>query len=70
MRRIYGDEQRAAAERICSQLIEQLDVLYLNKFEELTEIGLGDGMVVKLTQLLLLSKEAAVDPLKKNNLNF
>ncbi len=65
MQRIYGDEQRAAVKQIQEELIRQIDELYLKTFEQLNDFGLGDGVIVRLTQLLLLSKDAAITPLKE-----
>ena len=65
MKRVYGDEQRAAVREIREELIEQIESLYLKKFEQLNNVGLGDGMVGKVTQLLLISRDAAIAPLQE-----
>ena len=65
MARLYGKEQREKAKKIREELIKSLDSIYLKTFEELNDSGLGEGMIIKLTQLLLLSKDAAIIPLKK-----
>lgn len=65
MKRIYGEEQRAAARLIRQELIIKLETIYLKTFEELNEAGLGEGMVIKLTQLFLLSRDGALNPLQK-----
>ena len=64
MSRLYGNDQRDAEQKICNDLIEQLDDVYLRTFDKLTDIGFGDGVIARLTQLLLVSKEAAIFPLQ------
>ena len=65
MTRVYGDEQRAIVKQIREELIKSLESHYLNTFEKLNEFGLGEGMIVKLTQLLLLSRDGAITPLQR-----
>ena len=67
MERKYGEAQRHVVSQIKEELIEKLDVTYLEFFERLNSSGLGDGEIAKLTQLLLMSKEAAITPLARNN---
>ena len=64
MSRIYGHEQREARKKICEDLIEQLNQLYLQTFEEITKVGFGDGVLANLTQLLLKSRDQAITPLE------
>ena len=67
MERKYGEAQRHVVSQIKEELIEKLDVTYLEFFERLNSSGLGDGEIAKLTQLLLMSKEAAITPLARHN---
>ena len=64
MVRIYREEQRAAIKEIREDLIEELESTYLKTFNKLNEIGLGEGMVIRLTQTILLSRDAAISPLR------
>ena len=64
MVRIYREEQRAAIKGIREDLIEELESTYLKTFNKLNEIGLGEGMVIRLTQTILLSRDAAISPLR------
>ena len=64
MVRIYREEQRAAIKEIREDLIEELESTYLKTFNKLNEIGLGEGMVIRLTQKILLSRDAAISPLR------
>ena len=65
MTRIYGNEQRVAVRKIREELIHKLENIYLTTFDQLQEAGLGEGMVIKITQLLLLSREGAIHPLQQ-----
>ena len=65
MARIYGDDQREAAKAILEELINRIESNYLKTFDELNEFGLGEGMVVKITQILLSSRDGALTPLNK-----
>ena len=65
MKRKYGEEQRNAIKKITQELITQLELLYLKKFEELNQAGLGSGAITTTTQNFLLSREAALTPLQK-----
>ena len=67
MERKYGEAQRLVVSQIKEELIEKLDETYLIFFQRLNSSGLGDGAITKLTQLLLLSKEAAITPLARDN---
>ena len=65
MKRIYGDEQRASAKKIKMDLIRKLESIYLTTFDQLNDAGFGEGMVIKLTQTILLSRDGALDPLRE-----
>ena len=65
MKRIYGDEQRASAKKIRMDLISKLESIYLTTFDQLNESGFGEGMVIKLTQIILLSRDGALNPLQE-----
>ena len=65
MARIYGNDQREAAKAILEELIVRIESNYLKTFDELNEFGLGEGMVVKITQILLSSRDGALTPLNK-----
>ena len=65
MARIYGNDQREAAKAILEELIDRIESNYLKTFDELNEFGLGEGMVVKITQILLSSRDGALTPLNK-----
>jgi len=65
MARIYGNDQRETAKVILEELIDKIQSNYLKAFDELNQFGLGEGMVVKITQILLSSRDGALTPLNK-----
>ena len=65
MARKYGDEQREEVRRIRESLINELEEVYLKKFEQINKSGLGSGFIAKLTQLLLLSRDGAISELSR-----
>ncbi len=58
------DEQRLAMRQVRERLIEDLEELYRQAFDRISEQDLGEGAIARLTQLLLRSREAAITPLQ------
>ncbi len=63
MERKYGNEQRKEVGKIKLDLIEKLQTIYLETFNELNSKGLGEAAIANLTQTLLISKEKAIEAL-------
>ncbi len=59
------DEQRATVRLQRETLIEELEAVYRNAFDRLGALELGEGSVARLTQLLLRSREGAINPLEE-----
>jgi hercynine metabolism small protein len=59
------EEQREAVRLVREGLIEELESLYLQAFDRLSDMDLGEGAIARLTQLLLRSREAAITPLQE-----
>lgn len=57
------DQQREAVRRVREGLIGELEALYREAFDRISEQEIGEGAVARLTQLLLRSREAAITPL-------
>ncbi len=47
------------------KLIEELEIVYINAFNELSNLEIEEGSIVKLSQAFLLSREAAIKELDK-----
>ena len=59
------EEQRQAMRRTREELIAQLEELYRQAFDRISEEDLGEGAIARLTQLLQRSREAAITPLQE-----
>ena len=59
------EDQRRASRELREGLIERLEELYGEAFEQLTTQNLEEGAIARLTQLLLRSREAAITPLQE-----
>jgi hercynine metabolism small protein len=59
------DEQRDTMRQVREGLITEVESLYLQTFERLGDLHLGEGAIARLTQLLLRSREAALTPLRE-----
>ena len=59
------EEQRQTMRHVREGLITELETLYRDTFERLSDLELGEGAIARLTQLLLRSREAAITPLRE-----
>mgnify|MGYP001427014861 FL=1 len=59
------EEQRRTVRLQRESLMEELETMYRQAFERLSELELGDGSVARLTQLLLRSRDGAITPLQE-----
>jgi hercynine metabolism small protein len=59
------EQKRAATRQLRLELIAELEALYGRAFDRIGERDLGEGAIARLTQLLLLSREAAITPLQQ-----
>jgi hercynine metabolism small protein len=59
------EQKRSAMLQVRQELITELETLYSRAFDRIGEQDLGEGAVARLTQLLLISREAAITPLRQ-----
>jgi hercynine metabolism small protein len=59
------EQQRQAMRAMREGLIQQLESLYRDAFDRISDQDLGEGAIARLTQLLLRSREAAITPLQE-----
>ncbi|NDC14449.1 MAG: hypothetical protein EBZ76_04435 [Synechococcaceae bacterium WB9_2_170] len=59
------EEQRSAMRQVREGLIANLEELYRQAFDRISDQDLGEGAIARLTQLLLRSREAAITPLQE-----
>ena len=58
-------EQRQNIQIQREALIKSLEKLYKRSFDNLSNLGLSESSVAKLTQLIIRSREGAINPLKE-----
>ncbi len=59
------EQKRIALKLQREQLISALDKVYKNAFNELSTLDIEEGSLAKLSQIFLLSREAAISPLQQ-----
>ena len=59
------EQQRATMRQVREGLITELEELYRDAFDRISDHDLGEGAIARLTQLLLRSREAAITPLQQ-----
>ena len=59
------EQKRSAMLQVRQELITELETLYSRAFDRIGEQDLGEGAVARLTQLLLISREAAITHLRQ-----
>jgi hypothetical protein len=56
MERLYGDEKMNALCAYYDAFVEEVDQLFLQKFEELSELNIGEGEITRIVGRLFNSK--------------
>ena len=59
------EQKRIALKLQREKLIRALDKVYKNAFNELSRLDIEEGSLAKLSQIFLLSREAAINALQK-----
>ncbi len=59
------EEKRLILKMQREKLIDLLEKVYQNAFDELSTTEIEEGSIAKLSQAFLLSREAALSPLRK-----
>ncbi len=50
---------------LIEELIRDLELLYISKFDKLAQMNGKEAFIAKVSQLFLLSRESAIHPLRK-----
>ena len=59
------EQKRIALKLQRERLIQELNKVYKNAFDELSSLDIEEGSLAKLSQKFLLSREAAISSLEK-----
>ena len=60
-----GEQKRITIKMQREKLINELNSVYKNAFNELSKLDIEEGSLAKLSQIFLLSREAALSSLQK-----
>lgn len=58
-------EQRAIVRRVQQELSVELEALYRGVFDRMSQEALGEGVMARLTQVVLRSRDGALSPLQE-----
>ena len=64
MERLYGDEKMNALCAYYDSFVEEVDQLFLQKFEELSELNIGEGEITRIVGRLVNAKANLIDQIR------
>ena len=56
MERLYGDEKKKALYAYYDAFVEEVDQLFLRKFDELSNLNIGEGEITRIVVRLVNAK--------------
>ena len=62
--RLYGEDKKKALEKYFLRFSEEIDALFLKKFEELSDLNVGEGETTRIVGRLLNAKTNLIDAIK------
>ena len=64
MDRLYGADKRSMIEAYLQSFSEEIEAVFVSRFDELSQLNIGEGETSRLVQKLLNAKSAVLDQLK------
>ena len=64
MERLYGDEKKKALCAYYDTFVEEVDQLFLRKFEELSNLNIGEGEMTRIVGRLVNAKANMIDQIR------
>ena len=64
MERLYGDEKKKALYSYYDSFVEEVDQLFLRKFEELSNLNIGEGKITRIVGRLVNAKANMIDQIR------
>ena len=64
MERLYGADKRSTIEAYLQSFSEEIEEVFVSRFDELSQLNIGEGETSRLVQKLLNAKTAVLDQLK------
>ena len=62
--RLYGEDKKKALTAYFSRFSDDIDDLFLKKFDELSDLNIGEGETTRLVGRLLNAKTNLIDAIK------
>lgn len=62
--RLYGEDKKKALAAYFSRFSDDIDDLFLKKFDELSDLNVGEGETTRLVGRLLNAKTNLIDAIK------
>ena len=62
--RLYGEDKKKALNAYFAKFSEQIDELFLRKFEELSDLNVGEGETTRIVGRLLNAKTNLIDAIQ------
>ena len=62
--RLYGEDKKKALAAYFSRFCDDIDDLFLKKFDELSDLNVGEGETTRLDGRLLNAKTNLIDAIK------
>ena len=64
MERLYGEDKKKALSDFYDGFCEEIDQLFFNKFQELSDLNVGEGETTRIVGRLLNAKTNVIDQIK------
>ena len=64
MDRLYGDDKKKALNLFYDQFCEEIEQLFFKKFQELSDLNVGEGETTRIVGRLLNAKTNVVDQIR------
>ena len=65
MVRLYGDEKKKVLCTYYDSFVEEVDQLFLRKFEELSDLNIGEGEITRIVGRLINAKANMIDQIRR-----
>ena len=64
MERLYGEDKKKALSTFYDNFCEEIDQLFFNKFQELSDLNVGEGETTRIVGRLLNAKTNVIDQIR------
>ena len=64
MKRLYGNEKKKVLSVFCDTFVKEIDELFLEKFEELANLNIGEGEITRIVGRLVNAKANLIDEIR------